>query len=222
MGTNALPYLLRMVARKDSSAILRLRAWAGKGSIVRRWWIPTHYIDRMRGAAGIEALGGEAAPAAPELIRMLNDEQTEYPAALGLGAIGPPAIPLLVQTLNNRTAWIRMGAVQALNFMHGAEAEIPDLLRCLDDSDPGVREGAAIALGDMRKQPDRVVPKLMERLADPNSSVRADAALAIGLFEAQARRAVPKLRELQNDSSAEVRQQATIALEKAGVVSTNQ
>jgi HEAT repeat protein len=221
MGTNALPYLLTMVGNTDSSAKLHLRTWAGKGSIFRQW-APTHYISRMRAAAGFEALGKEAAPAAPELIKMLNDEQTEYPAALALGAIGPPAVPLLVQTLTNQSASTRMAVVQALNFMHGAEEAIPDLLRCLDDPDPGVRGEAAIALGDLRKQPDRVVPKLMERLADTNSSARADAALALGLFESKARLAVPKLMELQNDSNAEVRQQANTALQKTGAMSTNQ
>lgn len=222
MGTNALPFLLNMVATTDSRAKMKLRAWAGKGSIIRKWTTPSHYISRISAAAGFEALGKEAAPAAPELIKMLNDEQTEYPAVLALGAIGQPAVPLLVQTLTNRSAWTRMGAVQALNFMHGAEDAIPDLLRCLDDPEPAVRGGAVIALGDMRKQPDRVVPKLMERLADTNSSVRADAAIALGLFESQARMAVPKLMELQNDSNAEVRQQATTALKKMGATSTNQ
>ena len=222
MGTNALPPLLRMVARKDSSALLRLRVWAGKGSIIRQLTPPSHYISRISAAAGIEALGREAAPAAPELIKLLNADQTFYPAALALGAIGPPAIPSLARALTNRSALTRIGALQALDFMHGAEDAIPDLLRSLDDSDPVVREGAALTLGDMRKQPDRVVPKLMERLADTNTSVRADAAIAIGLFEAQGRMAVPKLLALQNDSSAEVRQQATAALEKVGAVSTNQ
>jgi len=222
MGANALPYLLRMISTTDSKSKMKLREWAGKGSIIWRWTTPSHYNSRISGAAGIEALGEDAPPATPELIKLLNGEETEYPAALGLGAIGRPAVPLLLQTLTNQSAWTRMAAVQALNFMHGAEQAIPDLLRCLDDPDPGVREGAAIALGDMQKQPDRVVPRLMERLADTNSTVRADAALAIGLFEAQARMAVPKLIELQDDVSEEVRQKAAAAVKKVGAVSTNQ
>jgi HEAT repeat protein len=222
MGTNILPFLLNMVATTDSSAKMKLRAWAGKGSIIRKLTTPTHFNFRISAAAGFEALGKEAAPAVPELIKMLNDEQTEYPAVLALSAIGPSAVPLLMQTLTNRSAFTRMGALQALSFMHGAEEAIPGLLRCLDDPEPAVRGEAAFALGDMRKQPDRVVPKLMERLADTNSSVRADAAVALGLFGAQARMAVPKLMELQNDSSIEVRQQAIAALKKVASVSTNQ
>jgi hypothetical protein len=220
MGTNALPFLLRMVGTTDSGAKHELRSRFNTSFIKRL--TPMHYNYRISGAAGIEALGEMAAPAAPELIKMLDNEQTEYPAALGLGAIGPPAIPLLVQTLTNRSGSIRMGAVQALNFMHGAEGAILDLLRCLDDPEPGVRICAAVALGDMRKQPDRVVPKLMERLNDTDGSVRAGAAMAIGLFQAQARMAVPKLKELQNDPSVEVRRQATIALQRVEAVSTNQ
>src|ERR1039458_1932968 len=106
MGTNALPFLLALVANTDSSAKLKLRVWAGKGSIIRRW-IPTHYISRIGAAAGFEALGKEAAPAAPELIKLLNDEQTEYPAALALSAIGPPAVPLLEPMLRTHTSTTR-------------------------------------------------------------------------------------------------------------------
>lgn len=222
MGTNALPFLLDMVATTDSRAKTKLRAWAGKGSIIRKWTTPTHYISRISAAAGFEALGKEAAPAAPELIKLLNDEQTEYPAALALGAIGQPAVPLLVQKLTNRSASMRMSVVQALNFMHGAEDAIPDLLQCLDDPEPAVRGAAAITLGDMRKQPDRVVPKLVERLSDTNSSVRVDAVIALGLFESRARVAIPKLTELQNDPDAEVRQKATAALKEVQAGSTNE
>ena len=221
MGTNALPHLLRMVARKDSSAKLRLRAWVGRGSIIRRW-IPTHGLERIRGAAGFEALGKEAAPVVPQLIQLLQDEHTSYPAALALSGVGSPAVPALVQTLTHESAWVRMGAVQALNFMHGAEEAIPDLLKSLDDPEPAVRGCAAIALGDMRRQSQIVVPKLLESLSDTNSSVRASAARALALFEVEAYVAVPTLMELQNDPNAEVRKEASAALKKVGAVSTKQ
>lgn len=221
MGTNALPHLLRMVARKDSSGKLWLRAWVGRGSMIRRW-TSTHYLERIRGAAGFEALGKEGAPAVPQLIQLLQNEQTSYPAALALSAVGSPAVPALVQTLTNKSAWARVGAVQALNFMHGAEEAIPDLLKSLDDPEPAVRGGAAIALGDMRKKSQMVVPKLIESLSDTNSSVRADASRALALFGAEAHAAVPKLIELQEDPNVEVRKEASAALKQIGSISTKQ
>ena len=214
MGTNALPHLLRMVAWKESSAKRRLRAWFGRGSVVRRW-IPTRPREQERGAAGFEALGKVAAPAVPQLIQLLGDDViTSYHAALALSAIGSPAIPALVQTLTNESAWARMGAVQALNFMHGAEEAIPDLLKRLDDPEPAVRGGAAIALGDMRRQSQTVVPKLIVSLSDTNGSVRATAARALGSFGVEAHAAVPKLIGLQEDPNAEVRKEASAALKK--------
>ena len=87
--------------------------------------------------------------------------------------------------------------MQALNFMHGAEEAIPDLLKRLDDPEPAVRGGAALTLGDMRRQSQTVVPKLIESLSDTNGSVRATAARALDLFGVEAHAAVPKLVELQ-------------------------
>jgi HEAT repeat protein len=218
MGTNALAHLLRTISRKDSAAKLRLRGWLSREAPLQRSirrWTATHQSERLRAAAGFKALGNEGAPAVPALIRLLGDEQTSYPAALALAGIGRPAIPGLVQSLTNQSVWVRSSAVQAINFMHGAdgaEEAIPDLLERLNDPHPAVRGGASIALGDMRMKPQLVIPKLMERLGDADASVRASAARAIGLFQEQGTAAVPRLEELQSDPSPEVRQWASTAL----------
>lgn len=213
MGTNALPYLVSMVSARDSSLRLKLRAWAGKNPSIRKW-IRTSNGERLRGAAGLEALGPIAAPAIPELIPLLGDEQTAYPAALALGAIGEIAVPPLVQCLTNTNAWLRVSAVQAINFMHGAEGAIPSLVTCLTDPEPAVRSSAAIALGDMRKQPDTVVPRLIALLDDAESTVRQAGTIALGLYGSQARAAKEKLTRMQNDPSSEVRQAANSAMNK--------
>jgi HEAT repeat protein len=213
MGTNALPYLVGMVSARDSSLRLKLRAWAGKNPSIRKW-IRTSNGERLRGAAGLEALGPIAAPAIPELIPLLGDEQTAYPAALALGAIGESAVPALVQCLTNANAQLRVSAVQAINFMHGAEGAIPSLVTCLTDPEPTVRFCAAIALGDMRKQPETVVPLLTMLLDDTDSSVRQAGAIALGLYGSEAQAATAKLNLLQNDPSGEVRQAAKTAINK--------
>jgi hypothetical protein len=218
MGTNALPHLLRMISRKDSAAKLRLRRWLSREDPLQRrilLWTATHYTERLRAAAGFEALGSEGAPAVPTLIRLLGHEQTSYPAALALAAIGRPALPGLLQSLTNQSVWVRSGAVQAINFFHGAEGAeeaIPGLLERLNDPHPAIRAGAAIALGDLRNSPEAVIPKLIESLDDLDSSVRASAARAIGLFQDRGIAAVPRLEELKSDDSPEVRKQASTAL----------
>lgn len=213
MGTNALPYLVSMVSARDSTLRLKLRAWAGKNPNIRKW-VRTSNGERLRGAAGLEALGPIAAPAIPELVSLLGDEQTAYPAALALGAIGEIAVPALAQCLTNANAWLRGSAVQAINFMHGAEGAIPSLVTCLTDPEPAVRSTAAIALGDMRKQPETVVPRLIVLLDDAESSVRQAGAIALGLYGSPAQAATEKLALMQNDPSSEVQQAAKTAMEK--------
>jgi hypothetical protein len=219
MGTNALPFLLNMIGTEDPPAKLKLNLWTSKSSLFKKFTASTHYQSRLDAADGFEALGAKAAPAAPGLIRLLNDQQTEYPAALALGAIGQPAVPLLVQNLTNWNVSIRLPVLQALNFMHGAVDAIPFVLPCLEDAQPAVRQGAAITLGDLHQEPEQVVPKLIERLSDTNSAVRAAAAFALEMFEAHARTAIPKLTELQNDPDAEVRKNAASALIEVQAVS---
>jgi vesicle coat complex subunit len=123
-------------------------------------------------------------------------------------------VPALISSTTNENIWIRIGAIQAINFMHGAESAIPSLLACLSDSDPSVRFTAAVALGDMAKQPGTVVPKLLILLDDSDSSVRQAGAIALGLYGADAQVASGKLTELQNDPSADVRLAASAALNK--------
>lgn len=213
MGTNALPSLVSMVSKRDSILRLELRAWAGKNPNLRKW-IRISNGERLRGAAGLEALGPMAAPAIPELIPLLGDEQTAYPAALALGAIGEIAVPELVQCLTNANTRLRVSAVQAINFMHGAEEAIPSLLTCLTDPEPDVRFIAAIALGDMRKHPETVVPHLIVLLDDAESSVRQAGIIALGLYGSAAEAATEKLAMIQNDPSREVQQAAKTALER--------
>jgi HEAT repeat protein len=119
-----------------------------------------------------------------------------------------------VQCLTNANAWLRVSSVQAINFMHGAEEAVPSLVTCLTDPEPAVRSTAAIALGDMRKQPETVVPRLIVLLDDAESSVRQAATIALGLYGSPAEAAAGKLALMQNDPSGEVRRAAENAMER--------
>src|SRR5258705_13434672 len=90
IGTNALPYLLKLAGRKDSA--LKQRFF----SIYRRQsWLklPIHDAQfyRVEATCGFAALHEKARPAVPALIRLLKDEdyQVREIAANDLGMIGP-------------------------------------------------------------------------------------------------------------------------------------
>jgi HEAT repeat protein len=174
MGTNALPYLLNLAGEKDSSISLELRKRPSLGYLgFLRQLAPTHAADRICAANGLQALGKEAVPALPELMRILEDERPDssasVTAARALVAIGEPAISSLLQTLTNT-----QNTTIKLNVMR--------------------------SLGEIGKEPDVVVPKLMEQLAATNSwFLRAETASVIGKFGEKARMALPALIALQND-----------------------
>ena len=113
-------------------------------------------------------------PAAFKLIRPFIDEfhprwartrerpQFQFPLEM-LGALGPPAIPFLVQTLRN-IPQARNSAARALGRTRSPEI-VPPLLELLKHEDPELRNAAALALGEARS-PD-AVPHLLTMLNDP-------------------------------------------------------
>jgi HEAT repeat protein len=82
------------------------------------------------------------------------------------------------------------------------------LAKALNDSDPRVRRGAALALGQIRPVPAGISEKLTVGLADPDREVKAAFLTAIGNLGPRARESVPAVRALLQDSSAEVRGKA--------------
>jgi HEAT repeat protein len=133
----------------------------------------------------IEALGRLREPrAVPALVRLMAAEGGEFkvayldgstPPADALVAIGPPAVELLVETLNKRQA-PRLVA-ECLGRIGDARA-VPALVDALRTGASGAAaQAAAKALGRMHD--DRVVPALLEVLR--NDEVRANyAAAALG------------------------------------------
>ncbi len=92
----------------------------------------------------------ESAPAVPALVEVLKHGALGNAdrAALQLGLIGEPALPLLTELLGDAEARVRMRASLGLGEMGTtATPAVPELLRALDDEDEKVRAAVRVALG---------------------------------------------------------------------------
>jgi CubicO group peptidase (beta-lactamase class C family) len=92
-------------------------------------------------------------------------------------------------------------------------ADMSALIGALKDSDPLVRENAAIALGRLGSAARQAVDPLVKALGDEDLYVRGTAAVALGRIGAAA---VPALVRALADENGEVRRSAAIALGRLG------
>jgi hypothetical protein len=182
IGTNALPCLLE--------------------------WIHQEYPDRSALVrAGFDILREEAAPAIPELSRILNEDSPDgVLASNALGRIGKQALPVLQAALDNPLCPRRRQVAFELGEMRYLGTNllqcIPSLARCCLDRDLGLVMAAATALGNLCLLPDVSVPALTNALERSDSVLVTEAVMrALANFGASARAAVPALMCKYKDSS---------------------
>lgn len=136
-----------------------------------------------------------------ELIHELGtDHHRRMSAIERLAMIGEPAVPALRRTLRDSYKFKRIGALDALGYIHALEA-VPDIWRCLDDPEPAVRVAALKTLGRMRHGPS--LDRIAAKLKDPELRVRREAVLALPRMKGTTGRGV-LLRALDN-SRPEIR-----------------
>ncbi len=203
---------------------------------------------KVRGGAAraLETLGARAKAAVPALIAALTDPEppddpkpprgpsfddwqregeprpSGYYAALC--AIGPPAVPVLLERLNAPDRQARVVALRALGFLgDDAKSSVPRLIALLRD--PDLRGEAASALGGIGARD--AIPALLARLKDLDPGFRARAAETLGRigWERQAaqyssrtiaRGAIRPLAAALKDSDPGVRAAAARALRDIG------
>jgi hypothetical protein len=194
IGTNGIPALLRMLARKDSPLASKpVVFWNRHVWSLQRWlrdprWYHIGAVHaNTDGQLGFEILGTNAQQAAPALIAIYErnisrDSQTATSRALN--AIGPVA---------QRMA-------------------IPSYLRAAASSNTPVREVAVWALSGVQVEPQLVVPALAKFLSDTNWVSRTVAANGLGRLGTNAQQAVPALVPRLTDLNPRVRRGATNAL----------
>ena len=131
----------------------------------------------------------------PVLIRALRDPDREvrYNAAFGLSALAfmggdaKPAVPALVEALQDSYVSARCGAAQALGHIHSEPGTVvPALMESLRDPDANVRAFAAAALRDFGTNGKPAVAPLVELLGDTNQQARGAAAKSLKAIDPEA------------------------------------
>ncbi len=195
IGTNSIPFLLKMLNPKESTLRVKLTP------LIPKSWLARFHIDdltayrkrldarRELGANGLAALGPAAKPALPALLALLNDknERTRYLAFFTLRCLGPDA-----------------------------RETIPQLIAHLDDHEFAVRDECVMALGTIHQEPETVVPILIH-FAEKNRGdtiLSQDAVGSLAEFGERAKPAVPMLVEMLKSSDAYLRTAATNALKR--------
>jgi len=136
-----------------------------------------HEFSGVRWKAA-EALSKIGNPAVEALVATLQypDDDVRWKAAIALGEIGnPDAVEPLIRLLSDEDRFVRSRAAQALSMI--GEPAVPSLMHALRMAEPGMRWGAALALGKI-KNPLAVEPLILT-LADEQMMVRAEAAAAL-------------------------------------------
>jgi HEAT repeat protein len=185
IGSNAVPFLVRMLSTPDSPRKQWLVDFVAKQNIVRINYVKPSDI-RARGQMGLFMLGPQAKSAVPELIRMYDSGiMPEFTFAYLLGAIGPyakPAIPKLLVTSKSATNELEQAtAIQALGKIHSdASNVVPTLITYLTDKSKVVQAASAIALGEYESNAKAAVPALV-KLAEQDPPTNNPSRLASGM-----------------------------------------
>jgi hypothetical protein len=167
MGTNSIPYLLRMLEHSDSPLKVKWMRLLQKQSLVKVEYIPE--MNRYeRAAMALEVLGPRAKDAVPELVRIFDQ---------------------------NPSANAKMSIGRVLGLMGPyAKAAVPSLLREAAGTNALARANALFALGRIHANPEEVVPVLVKAaLQDPDHTTRISAMSGLLLFGPAAKAAVPEL-----------------------------
>ena len=167
------------------------------------------------GEIGLAILGPQAAPAVPQLTRLMRrytSTNSSLAALRSLGCVGSAGLPPLIEAAQDRQFPNRSAAVATIgmNFRgtNGLPA-LPVLIRCTGDRDARLARAAILALGTINAEPETVIPVLTNRLHESKPELRGAAVYALGSFKSQAAQLVSALREvLERDPDPGVRSEA--------------
>jgi HEAT repeat protein len=191
---------------------------------------------RALGARLLADLGENAAPAIPDLIVLLGDEQVAERdgllftrtvgnvASLALSLIGPKAVPALADAMVNRPEKvIRIAAASTLVELLDKSDQKPLIFQRLDrataDPEEAMRRIAVQGLGRMGPMAKPALAHLIEIVkGDPSESVRYEAVNSLGLIDKKGERALPPLIEALRDRSADVSSAAARSLGNFGLL----
>ena len=184
---------------------------------------------RLLTVYALAARGEEAMPVLLNALRCeakarleanLANEHTnpsQLDAVFALSTVGRPAVPHMVELLNENDWWLRAAAADVLGDLGTTASDtVPHLTRALDDEAEWVRRNAVEALGNIGPAAAEAVPALSRRLRDSESWIRHNAALSLAKIGPAAAEAVPALRKNIDDEDRYARANAAVALERIG------
>jgi HEAT repeat protein len=221
LGTNALPTLVRVVARRDS--VFRRPLLASQETLPRALWWPLYRLVRPHEAEyerqlAIEALGllgPQAEPALPVLAAAVDDPQPRISVAAtdALAHIGKAAVPVLLKAMRNPQELNRSVAYAALARLGPEAAEaVPALLEALTEEESSLRSWAIIALARIGPP---AIPPLLKLLADGQQARRGPVIEALARIGSASYEGNLALLAASPDASAEVRAGVIEALAQA-------
>ena len=156
--------------------------------------------------------GARSRPAIPVLIEVLQDSSRDQEnAARTLATFGPEARSAIPALLDPLAdGWMHLRPEAIAALGQIASAESPPLLAALENPSADVRSGVVEVLGHF---PD-ALPLITEALNDPSARVRLSALRSLAELQRSAKPAIPQIRALLDADSRTIREAAALALQK--------
>ena len=182
-------------------------------------------------------LGGIGVSAVPKLMTRFREESktgsiqnleradfanpSQIDTVYGLSAVGEPAVPALMETLDDPDWWIRAAACSSLGCIgQAANLAVPHLLKALNDDSEWVSRNAADALGNMGDTSEVTEETLIKALDDKRETSPwslSDSPLRENVIASLAKirpspAAISKLKEASKDENEYIRAWADVGL----------
>jgi HEAT repeat protein len=220
MGTNTIPILLSDLTKKDPESLIKLENYLRKLNWFSSSWLSNHIEQqknlRHQAALALDALGPDAKPALPQLIKAFYAGEPKQ-ATIAMAAIGPEGWTELTKAITNSNELLAINGIWGMG-MHAAS--VPGTVECLIQNltntiSGGIGPLSAWALGEIKHPAEQIVPALTTALQSPNKDTRWSSADSLGKFGHQATNALPALlKALEEDPDSNVRTHATNAIKK--------
>jgi HEAT repeat protein len=224
IGTNAIPWLLKRLRYEKQPLKWTMLLQYTKFTRHLREKIFVQAVEpyEVRNSAllGFALLGDDASSAAPSLLRLAEDEDTDraYRALGALSCLGERGVRELMAVAADPQSPNQILAINQFAAMRrpgcNASPAVPILVRCAADGDPETARAAIFALCNLGEQFNLCFPVFTNALASTNTDLRAFTIHHLGYFGSSAvlQPLTPCLINCLKDPDALVRIQATQAL----------